>query len=135
MQSVAHTAPAAHTTDKMALAGRGVSALVVLFMIFDGVSKLVVEKHVVKSMAELGWPSEQTVPLGILVLVCTALYVIPRTSMVGAILLTGFLGGATAAKVRIEEASAFFSVLMGVLAWLGLFLRDERLRAVVLPRR
>ena len=66
-----------------------------------------------------------------LVLVCTAVYVIPRTSILGAILLTGFLGGATAAKVRIEDASLFFSVVMGVLAWAGLYLRNDRLRALV----
>ncbi len=84
---------------------------------------------------EIGWPLEQTVGLGILVIACTIVHVIPRTSIVGAILPTGFLGGATAAKVRVEEASAFFSVLMGVLVWLGLFLREERLRALLPLRR
>ena len=117
------------------MVGRGVSGLVVLFMLFDGISKVVVEQHVAKAMTELGWPHELTVGLGILVIACTTIYVIPRTSIVGAILLTGFLGGATAAKVRIEEASAFFSIAMGVLVWLGLFLRDERFRALLLARR
>jgi hypothetical protein len=135
MQSIAQMARVADKADSKVLVGRGVSALVVLFMLFDGVTKLVGERHVVTSMAELGWPAEQTVALGILVLACTVVYVIPRTAIVGAILLTGFLGGATAAKVRIEEASAFFSVVMGVLTWLGLFLRDERLRALLLLRR
>jgi hypothetical protein len=131
MQSIAQTVPHAAKADKSVLVGRGVSGLVVLFMLFDGVSKVVVEQHVVKAMTELGWPPEQTAALGILVIGCTALYVIPRTSIVGAILLTAFLGGATAAKVRIEEASALFSVAMGVLVWLGLFLRDERLRRLL----
>jgi hypothetical protein len=135
MQSIAQTVPLAAKADKSVLIGRGVSGLVVLFMLFDGVSKVIVEQHVVKAMAELGWPPEQTAALGILVIACTALYVIPRTSIVGAILLTAFLGGATAAKVRIEEASALFSVAMGVLAWLGLFLRDERLRPLLHVRR
>ncbi len=111
--------------------GRGLSGLVVAFMVFDGLGKIVVEPHVVKAMAELGWPPGQTVALGVLILVCTAIYVTPRTSVLGAILLTGFLGGATAAKVRVEEASLLFSVLMGVLAWAGLYLRNDRLRALV----
>jgi hypothetical protein len=135
MQSIAQRVPLAAKAHTSVLAGRGVSGLVVLFMLFDGVSKIVVEQHVVKAMTELGWPPEQTVGLGILVIACTALYAIPRTSIVGAILLTGFLGGATAAKVRIEEASALFSVAMGVLVWLGLFLRDERLRPLLHVRR
>lgn len=135
MQSVAQVVPVADRADKTVSAGRAVSALVVLFMVFDGVSKLVVEQHVVTAMAELGWPADQTVALGILVLACTGLYAIPRTSILGAILLTGFLGGATAAKVRIEAASALFAVAMGVLAWLGLFLRDERVRALFRQRR
>ncbi len=136
MQSIAQTVPlVAKADNKSVLVGRGVSGLVVLFMLFDGVSKVVVEQHVTKAMTELGWPPDQTVGLGILVLACTAIYVIPRTSIVGAILLTGFLGGATAAKVRIEEPSAFFSVAMGVLVWLGLFLRDDGLRRLLRARR
>lgn len=110
--------------------GRGLSGLVVAFMLFDGIGKVAVEQHVAQAMAELGWPSGQTVALGVLVLLCTAIYVIPRTSVLGAILLTGFFGGATAAKVRIEDASLFFSVVMGVLAWAGLYLRNDRLRAL-----
>jgi hypothetical protein len=135
MQSLAQTIPVAEKADKTVLVGRGISGLVVLFMLFDGVSKLVAEQHVVKAMTELGWPPEQTVGLGILIIACTAIYVVPRTSIVGAILLTGFLGGATAAKVRIEEASALFSIAMGVLVWLGLYLRDERLRDLLHVRR
>jgi hypothetical protein len=134
MQSIAQTVPLVKA-DKSVLVGRGVSGLVVLFMLFDGVSKVVVEQHVVKAMTELGWPPEQTVGLGLLVIACTAVYVIPRTSVVGAILLTGFLGGATAAKVRIEDASACFSIAMGVLVWLGVLLRDARLRALLPLRR
>jgi hypothetical protein len=133
MQTMAQTVPVA---DKAKVGtqvwiGRGLSGLVVAFMLFDGFSKVAAEQHVVKSMAELGWPLGQTVALGVLVLLCTAVYVIPRTSILGAILLTGFLGGATAAKVRIEEASLFFSVVMGVLVWAGLYLRNDRLRALV----
>jgi hypothetical protein len=111
-----------------------VSALVVLFMLFDGISKVATERHVMAAMSELGWPADQTVGLGLILLACTAVYAIPRTSILGAILLTGFLGGATAAKVRIESG-AFFSVAMGVLVWAGLFLRNERLRGLLPVQR
>jgi hypothetical protein len=120
--------------DKGVWGGRAVSALVVLFMVFDGVAKLVHESHVLQASAQLGWPESQTTGLGLLVLACTAVYAVPRTSVLGAVLLTGFLGGATAAKVRIEDASLFFSVAMGVLTWGGLWLRDARVRAL-LPLR
>jgi hypothetical protein len=135
MQTMARTALVEDRTNLRARAriwtGRGLSGLVVVFMTWDGVAKLVVESHVVKAMAELGWPPGQTVGLGILVLACTAIYAVPRTSVLGAILLTAFFGGATAAKVRIEDTSLFFSVVMGALAWAGLYLRDERLRALL----
>jgi hypothetical protein len=85
----------------------------------------------VQATAELGFPDGQIRVLGLIILVCTVLYVIPPTSVLGAILLTAFLGGATAAKVRIEDPALLFSVVMGVLVWGGLFLRDERLRALV----
>jgi hypothetical protein len=117
--------------DKKVWAGRTISALVILFMVFDGVGKLAHESHVLQASAELGWPESQTTALGLLVLACTAVYAVRRTSVLGAILLTGFLGGATAAKVRIEDPSLLFSVVMGILTWAGLYLRDERLRALV----
>ena len=133
MQTIAHTVPVAEKAKvgTKVWIGRGLSGLVVLFMLFDAFGKIAAEEHVMKAMAELGWPQGQTVGLGILVLTCTAIYVVPRTSILGAILLTGFLGGATAAKVRIEDASLFFSVVVGVLAWAGLYLRNDRLRGLV----
>jgi hypothetical protein len=133
MQATAQTVRVAKKAyvDTKVWVGRGLSGLIVLFMLFDGVGKLAAEEHVTKAMAELGWPPGQTVGLGILVLACTAVYVIPRTSVLGAILLTGFLGGATAAKLRIDDASLFFSVVVGVLVWAGLYLRNGRLRALV----
>jgi DoxX-like family len=132
MQDITQTVAVAHkTTETKVWIGRCLSGIVVLFMLFDGVTKVAVDPHVVSAMTELGWPLGQTVSLGILVLACTAIYAIPRTSVLGAILLTAFLGGATAAKVRIEEASMWFSVAIGVLAWTGLYLRNARLRALV----
>jgi hypothetical protein len=115
--------------------GRVISGLVVAFMLFDGAGKVAGESHVVKAQAELGWPQGQMVGLGVLVLACAALYAIRRTSILGAILLTGFLGGATAAKVRIEDPGFFFSVVVGILVWAGLYLRDDRLQALLPLKR
>lgn len=111
--------------------GRLLSALVVLFMIFDGVMKLIKPQAVVSAMAELGYPDDLTLCLGVLSLVCTFFYAIPRTSIFGAILLTGYFGGAISAKARIEETSLLFAAAMGAIAWAGLYFRDPRLRALV----
>jgi hypothetical protein len=111
--------------------GRVLSAWIVLFMIFDGVMKLIKPQVVVSAMAELGYPDDLTLGLGVLGLVCTFFYAIPRTSIFGAILLTGYFGGAISAKARIEETSLLFAVAMGVIAWAGLYFRDGRLRALI----
>jgi hypothetical protein len=135
MQAVAQVQPTPIPTATQLWAGRIVSGLVVLFMVFDGVSKLLQVQPVLKAQAELGWPEGQGRLLGVLLLACTAVYAFPRAWVLGAILLTGFLGGATAAQARIESPHFLFSVMMGVLVWLGIFLRDERLRALVPLRR
>lgn len=119
------------TQDRRELAGKGVRALVILFMAFDGVNKVIVERHVVTAMTELGWPLPLCVPLGLVILACTALYAVRRTAFLGAILLTAFLGGATATHVRLEQVSFLFSILMGVLVWVGLYLGDDRVRDLV----
>lgn len=108
--------------------GRVISALVILFMVFDGVIKLMKITPVVEAFAHLGYPMSCAVSIGLLGLACTALYAFPSTSVLGAILLTGYLGGATAAHVRIGDP-LYFSVIFGILVWLGLYLRDGRVRA------
>jgi DoxX-like protein len=115
----------------MVWTGRLLSALVVFFMIFDGVMKLFKPQAVVSAMAELGYPDDLTTGLGVLGLVCTFFYAVPRTAIFGAILLTGYFGGAISAKVRIEETSLLFGVAMGVIAWAGLYFRDARLRTLI----
>lgn len=125
----------AGTPAWMRRTGWVITGLIVLFMGFDGVTKLFPNSYVVQAMAQLQFPADVTRTLGAVALICTVLYAIPRTAVLGAILLTGFLGGATAAKVRQEDASLWFSVGMGVIAWLGLYLRDERLRRLVPWRR
>ncbi len=85
---------------------------------------------VVDAFAKLGYPASLAPVLGIIEIVSIALYIVPRTSVLGAILLTGYLGGATAAQLRIESPS-LFSVIVGVLLWVGLVLQNDRLRALL----
>jgi hypothetical protein len=99
-------------------------------LLFSGTLKLIKPAPVVEEFARLGYPESLVLGIGLLELACTAVYVIPRTSILGAILLTAYLGGATATHVRIGDP--FFSpIVVGVLVWGGLFLRDDRLRALI----
>jgi DoxX-like family len=114
--------------------GWGMSGLMIAFLLFDSVSKLVLEHHVVEATTQIGYPLDAIRPLGVICLACTLLYAIPRTSILGAILLTGYLGGAIASKVRIEDpmfSSVLFGAYFGILVWGGLYLRDERLRSLI----
>ena len=122
----------------MTWAGWGASGLMIVFMLFDGVSKLALERHVVEATTQIGYPLDVIRPLGALSLACTLLYAIPRTAILGAILLTGYLGGAIASKVRIEDplfSSVLFGASFGVLVWGGLYLRDPQLRSLMPLRR
>jgi hypothetical protein len=126
------------SSKAMLWAGWGMSGLTVVFMLFDGISKLALERHVVQATTKIGYPEGVIRPLGIVILTCTILYAIPRTAIFGAILLTGFLGGAVASKVRLEDplfGSILFGVYFGILAWGGLYLRDDRIRALLPWRR
>ncbi|MGI8771299.1 MAG: DoxX family protein [Acidobacteriaceae bacterium] len=114
--------------------GRVLSALIVAFLALDAVMKFVKPPPVVEAFAHLGWPISLSIVLGIVLLACTAIYAIPRTSVLGALLLTGYLGGAVATHLRIGDpfvSHALFPIYMGVLVWTGIFLRDDRLRALI----
>lgn len=117
--------------------GRVLSTICVLFLIFDGVTKVIQESHVVQAMAQGGYQPGVTVPLGITVLICAALYAIPRTSILGAVLLTGWLGGATDSMVHMNTPGHpyLFPVVFGILVWLGLYLREEKLRELMPIRK
>jgi len=117
--------------------GRVISTLLILFLIFDGVTKVAKESHVVQGMAQGGFAPGLIVPFGITVLICTLLYAIPRTSVLGAVLLTGWLGGAVESMVHTGTMGlAFlFPAFFGVLVWLGLYLREERLRQLLPVRK
>jgi hypothetical protein len=116
-------------------AGRVVSALPVLMMLASGTLKLAGGEQMMKGWAAFGYPPSALVPIGVTEIACALLYAIPRTSVLGAVLLTGFLGGAVATHVRASQAVWFAPALLGALAWLGLFLRDPRLRALLPLRR
>jgi hypothetical protein len=119
------------TVSKASLwTGRVISTLIVLFMLVDGGAKVAKLAPYVKGTTEAGYAASLVVPLGIVGLVCTILYAIPQTSVLGAILLTAYFGGATASHVRLGQPF-YFPVVFGVLTWLGLYLRDVRLRALI----
>ncbi|HEX3155069.1 MAG TPA: DoxX family protein [Candidatus Angelobacter sp.] len=124
------------TSTKTVWAGRIVSGFVVLFLVVDAGFKLLrpLPAPAVEAFGKLGYPVELAAGIGVLLLSCLALYLIPRTSVLGAILLTGYLGGAVASHVRVGDpwfSHALFPVYVGLLIWGGLYLRDQRLRALV----
>lgn len=133
MQSGNQTAPVSKT---LLWVGYIISALPILFLLMDGVMKLVKPAVVVEATVKLGYPESVIIGLGVVLTISTLLYAIPRTAVLGAILLTGYLGGAVATHVRVGGSlfEILFPVIFGVLIWGGLYLRDDRLRAL-LPLR
>ena len=114
-------------------AGRILSGLAVAFLAFDCTIKLLQLTPAVESTVQLGYPASVIVPLGVIQLVCLALYLIPRTAVLGAILWTGYLGGAIATHVRLGNplfTHVLFPIYLAILIWGGLYLRDDRLRAI-----
>jgi DoxX-like family len=119
-------------------AGRVVSALPALFLLVDAVMKLVKPAPVVEATLALGYPESVILGLGIVLLACTLLYLIPRTAVLGAILLTGYLGGAVATHVRVGSpllTHSLFPVYVALLVWGSPLPRDDRLRALIPLRR
>jgi hypothetical protein len=133
--SIARTETAVPTStpsSSRVLAGRIVTALPVLFLAFDTVIKLVKIEPVVESFEQLGYPVSLSRGIGLLELVCLVFYLVPRTAPIGVVLLTGYLGGAVATHVRAESpllSHVLFPIYVGTLLWLGLYLRDRRVRA------
>ena len=128
MQSAQQTAPVSKTR---LWAGRIISALPVLLMVFGGVFGVLKPAVAVPGFIQYGYPEKVFLPICILEIACAVVYAIPRTSVLGAILLTGYLGGATATHVRIGDPLFFVPAILGVLVWGGLFLRDDRVRALI----
>jgi hypothetical protein len=122
-----------HVSKGTKWAGYVVSGLPVLFLLLDGVMKLFKPAFVVEATTRLGYQENVIVPIGVVLVICTVLYLIPQTSVLGAILLTGYLGGAVATHVRFNEGAfpIVFPVIIGALVWAGLCMRDARLRTLL----
>ena len=121
-------------SKKLMWTGRVITILVGLMFVFSAVVKLLGLQQVKDEMTRLGFPERLVLPLGILELMCVVIYLIPQTALLGAILLTGYLGGAICTHWRIGDP--FYSpIIMGILVWVGLFLREDRLRPLMPLRR
>ena len=135
---MASTTPPLATANRSLWAGRVLSALGALFLLFDGVIHVLKITPVVEAFAQLGYPLGVSVTLGVIEIVCVILYLIPRTAVFGAILLTGYLGGAVATQVRVGAplfSTALFPTYVALLIWGGLYLRDDAVRALIPLRR
>ena len=134
----ASTAPRhARSTPRAVWAGRAISTLIALLLLFDASGKLLRVPQVVEGTAQLGYPVSTIVPIGIILLACVVLYAIPRTAVFGAVLLTGYLGGAIATHVRVGNplfTHELFPIYVAVFIWAGLYLRDPRVRGLIAAR-
>jgi len=120
-------------SKKLRWTGRALSGFAAIFLLMDGAMKLGKPAVVVEATRQLGYPESDIVGIGILLLVCTVLYVVPRASILGAILLTGYLGGAVASQIRVGNGwfNVIFPVILSALIWSGLWLRDTRVRRLL----
>ena len=143
MSSIATSIPfsTARTSGKVArsvIAGRVLSGIVVALLALDATVKVVMVKAVVDGSAQLGYPPSTMPAIGITLLACVLLYAIPRTSVFGALLLTGYLGGAIATHVRVQDplfSHILFPTYVAAIAWGGLYLRNPKLRALASLKR
>ncbi len=124
-------------SKKAVWTGRILSGMAILFLLFDATLKFFMDKlppEALKAGEALQWPMELMPTVGTILLVCTILYIIPRTSVLGAILLTGYLGGAIASHVRVSNplfTHTLFPIYIALLIWLGLYLRDNRAKIIL----
>jgi hypothetical protein len=131
MQTLVQTPP---LSNAAVWPGRVMSGLVIVFLLLDGAMKLVPLDIVLTTSEQMGIPGSLARPLGVITLLCTILYAFPRTSVLGAILLTGYMGGAIASHLRLGDpllTHTLFGLYLGLLAWGGLYLRSPRLRALI----
>jgi hypothetical protein len=115
--------------------GRVLSALPVIFMTMSGIMKLTHGPKVVEGFGQFGYAEHLLTPIGVVELLCVVLYVVPQTAVLGAILMVGYLGGATATHARMSDPMLVSPVILGIIAWLGIWLREPRLRALTPLRK
>lgn len=137
MTTIQATLPKTSSSTAKVWTGRIMAGIVILFMLMDSIFKFIVNEEVIKGTTDLGFGLHHLPTLGTLGLIATLLYIIPRTEILGAILLTGYWGGAIATHVRMDNplfTHILFPVYLGVLAWGALWVKNERLRSVILNR-
>lgn len=125
-------------SSKTIWAGRVITAIVVLFMLFDSITKILKVNAVVKASAQFGYSANTIMIVGIILFACVLVYLYPRTAILGAVLLTGYLGGAVEANLRIGSplfTTLLFPVYFGILVWAGLYLRNQRVREFISFRK
>jgi hypothetical protein len=127
--------PQGHPSKAILWMGWLLSALPSLLLLFSGSMKLIKSEDIVKGFEHLGYPEHLALTLGIVEIGCTLVYLLPRTAVLGAILLTGYLGGAIATHVRLLEMQFLTPFVLSLLIWGGLFLRDARVRALIPVRK
>jgi hypothetical protein len=125
------TTTSAGASKKTFWTGWVLTGLVGLFLLVDGGARVAGFAPYVEGLTKFGYDAALATPLGLTLLVCTALMLIPRTAVLGCILVTGYLGGAVATQVRVHDSWFLFPVALGAMAWLGLYLRDARVRAIL----
>ena len=125
----------AGVSKPMLWAGRVMSAIAVLLVTFGGVVKVMKAPGIIEGMAKAGYAERLIIPVGVIELFCVVVYLIPRTNVLGAILMTALLGGATATNFRIGDPALPLPIIVGMLAWGGLYLRDARIRELIPFRR
>ena len=135
MYSATYSMTERHQTTKARRAtGLALSGIAILLLLVDSLGKLLKVAPVVEGTAQLGYPENAIVPIGVILLLCVVTYLVPRTAILGAVLLTGYMGGAIATHVRVGSpllTHVLFPVYVSVFVWLGLWLRDERVRALL----
>jgi hypothetical protein len=137
MTTIQATLPATTPSTAKVWTGRTMGGLVILFMLVDSIFKFIVNEEVVKATTDLGFQSHHLPIMGTLGLIATLLYIFPRTEIVGALLLTGYWGGAIATHVRLDNplfSHILFPVYLAVLAWGALWIKNERLRKLILNK-
>jgi hypothetical protein len=136
MSATGQAVQASQSVSKGALwTGRVLSAIPVFMMAMSAVMKLVGSRQVIEGMTRFGYPQNLIVPIGILEISCVIVYLIPQTAVIGAVLVAGYLGGATATMARLGDPGFFMPALLGMMAWLGLWLREPRLHALTPIRK
>lgn len=142
MQLATHAEPVSFTAAPVQfpksriLTGRIISALLVIALAFDAVTKLIEEPHTMAAAIQMGLTTSMILAIGLILSFCLVVYLIPRLALVGAVLLTGYLGGATATNLVLGHSflECMFPVVFGALVWLGLYLRDGRVGSLFAPK-